>query len=337
MPDLKNVEIFGSGTWNGFKFVDEDLDQIVKNTNALMAKGELKPPVKLGHSEKQILDGQDDGNPALGRATGFRLAGDKIVCDLTGMPDLLFDSIEKERFTAVSVEMDHVKHFGWFITAVALLGADIPAVKTIADLQAFLTDSTMSGSGVNLQFSEPKINHSGVNMAEEEKTKPAVSVESAQELAEMKLKYSEAERRLKEMEQKEKDRSFSAQKDAILAPYRQDAKDGKLMPALVEELEKSLESQRNTFSDKLLIDADLARKVSLGYSESLKQAETASDKAGETPAVTPDVKIAQEIAKIRASAPTIRYEDAESMAQSANPDLFADYHRWTADVAAGRV
>jgi hypothetical protein len=333
MPDLKNVEIFGSGTWNGFKFVDEDLAQIVKNTNALMAKGELKPPVKLGHSEKQILDGQDDGNPALGRATGFRLAGDKIVCDLTGMPDLLFASIEKERFTTVSVEMDHVKHFGWFITAVALLGADLPAVKTIADLQAFLTDSTMSGSGATLQFSEPKINHSGVDMTEMNQA----AADTARENAELKQKFSDAERKLQEMTQRETERAFAEQKAAILGPYKDDAKAGKIMPAIVDELERSIDAQRQSFTGTIQISADLARRIATGYTEALQTGDSASDGDTQANDSTPDVRVSHEIAKIRAAAPNIDYLAAEKMAMDANPVLFREYHQWTVDIAEGRV
>jgi len=136
-----DAEVFSVGTWNGDKYNEQDLDNMVSNFNAL---GEaVKPPVKLGHNDKQTKDGQ----PAIGWVKAIKRVGGKLIATLTEVPEILYKAIKGGLYKRVSSEIYwNYKHSGnvykRVLGAVALLGADIPAVSNLEDLQAFLSQST---------------------------------------------------------------------------------------------------------------------------------------------------------------------------------------------------
>ena len=150
MATLRGVEIFAPGHWfpaNGPKEgVKLDLNY-VKRLAINTAKKGIKAILKLGHSTSQILKGQTDGDPALGIAENFRMQGDKIIADFIDVPEILFRAIKKKLFKSVSVEIRSDAN-GPFIERIAILGADLPAVESLKDLQAFFSqgmpDETMN-------------------------------------------------------------------------------------------------------------------------------------------------------------------------------------------------
>ncbi|GAH55276.1 unnamed protein product, partial [marine sediment metagenome] len=81
--ELKDVEVFGIGTWKGNKITGGDLDNIINGTNEIIDK--LKPRVKLGHNDKQELL-KKTGLPAGGWITKLKRAGDKILVDIKSPP-----------------------------------------------------------------------------------------------------------------------------------------------------------------------------------------------------------------------------------------------------------
>lgn len=363
MAELKSVEIFGVGTWNQFKFVQEDLAEIVKNTKALMTKGSLKPKLKLGHSETQILD-QSDGQPALGLAVNFQLKDDKITADFKNMPDILFESIEKTRFTSVSVEMDHIKEFGWFITAVSLLGADLPAVKTLDDLQAFLIDAIKDSSKVDtasLRFSEPHFTNpseiGGKKMTDAEKIALAEAQALVKKNAELEVaiagfkaseeanianaekaaKFAEIEKELEKFRAAETERSFNEKKEEVLKTYREDSKAGKLAPAIVDKVAAFLDGQKATFKDGdvLTLTPELALEVGKAYSDTLDKGESSHDQGDGDGGETPDIILERENAKLRAASPGMTWEQADEMVMLTQPKIYKDYFNWSNNIAQG--
>jgi len=144
-----DVEAFAAGTWNGDKYTVEDLQAMVANFQAL---GEtVKPPVKLGHNEKQLKDIMQDGQPALGWVKSLRCVKDKLIATLTQVPDLVYQAIRSGRYKRVSSEIywnykQGGKVFDKVFAGLALLGADIPAVSTLADLEAYLSQSMQNAS-----------------------------------------------------------------------------------------------------------------------------------------------------------------------------------------------
>jgi hypothetical protein len=139
MPTLRGVEIFEVGTHNGDTYTRADLDAMVEAST----KVGFRPPIKLGHSDKQELL-QQEGLPAAGWVTNLRRVGNKLVADLVDIPKKVFELIKKGLYDRVSAEIywDYVTKGGMkypkVLKAVALLGADIPAVTSLEALRKLL-------------------------------------------------------------------------------------------------------------------------------------------------------------------------------------------------------
>jgi len=143
------AEIFAVGTWNGETFTRADLEELARNFALL--RGQVKPPLKLGHDDKQTLLGQHDGDPALGWVEALRVAGDKLIATFAGVPALVVQAIKARRYRRVSAEIwfkvrQGKELLGKVLKAVALLGADLPAVTTLKDLDAYL--ASYDGAGL---------------------------------------------------------------------------------------------------------------------------------------------------------------------------------------------
>ena len=133
-----DAEIFSTGTWNGDKYSEQDLEDIIVNFNALADT--VKPPVKLGHAWKE-------GQPALGWVKSLKRAGNKLIATLSDVPQIVYEAIKAGRYKRVSSEIywnyksTAGKTFNYVLKAVALLGSDIPAVSDLKDLTAYLTQT----------------------------------------------------------------------------------------------------------------------------------------------------------------------------------------------------
>lgn len=330
--EMQSVEVFAVGTWNRFKFVEEDLQEIVNNTTALMTEGRLKAPIKLGHSNAQILKGQTDGDPSLGWITAIRKQGDKIVADFSGIPEILFNAIEQERYKQVSVELKHTENFGWFMTAVALLGSDLPAVRTLDDLQAFLSvpvellDNSADGTPAKLMFSEPSIIHNseikGI-MSEETKDLTVEFAQMQSELAQLK-KEKEA------LELQNKVAEFSSKKSEILAVYKKDIEAGKLMPAALDKIELSIDSQKQSFleGEEISFSAEFVHSLGEFYTSLNQKEQATGEKKVEMSA---DEALTQEVLKVVKNTGK-SFLEASEVVFSADQNLLEDYKNLTIEV-----
>lgn len=134
---LLGVEIFRVGDWNGDKFTEADLDEMVANFD----KVGFRPPVKLGHTNNP-----DDR--AFGFVDKIRRQGDKLLADLSDVPEKVVDLIREKAYDAVSSEIffnlkRNGETFRRALAGVALLGAQVPAVsglKPLSDALPFSTD-----------------------------------------------------------------------------------------------------------------------------------------------------------------------------------------------------
>jgi len=139
----------GSPTGGDF-YTDEDLARIAADTSALLASGELRIPVKLGHSKEQKLlraSGFTDGEmPAAGWVTNVRAEGNKLRGDLMRVPDKLADLIGSGAFRTRSVELRSITSQqgggtrGAVVSGLAWLGAKAPAVRSLDDVVALYSD-----------------------------------------------------------------------------------------------------------------------------------------------------------------------------------------------------
>lgn len=143
---IERVEIFSTGVHHGSETIDvseDDLSEMVASFEALGRENGFKPVLKLGHEDAQTFFGQKKGAPNLGFVEKIWKEGGKILANFSNVPDALVELIKQRRYNAVSIElMPEAKVggtvFSNVLTAVALLGAELPAVKGLADLAASL-------------------------------------------------------------------------------------------------------------------------------------------------------------------------------------------------------
>ncbi len=142
--DIK-VEVFSVGKWNGIDFDVSDLQLISAAFDKL--KENHKVPLKFGHNDDQPFT---DGQPALGWVDSLEVDGEKLVANMTDVPDVVFNAVQNKLYRHVSIELDFGvsykgDHYPFVLSGIALLGADIPAVNNIGDLTKYMArklDST---------------------------------------------------------------------------------------------------------------------------------------------------------------------------------------------------
>ena len=146
---VKGREIFATGTHNGMDFTEQDLDDIMTNFAALLP--DYRVPLKFGH------DADHDGEPAIGWVERVYREGSKLLADFSDVPTIVFEAIKKKLYRTISIELlfnvdDDGRKFNLILDAVALLGADRPAVGTLADLDKLLASRTKLSGGRRVSF-----------------------------------------------------------------------------------------------------------------------------------------------------------------------------------------
>src|SRR3990167_7077120 len=140
--DIPGVEIFAVGTHNGQKYTDADLDEIVRAFQELRngGNGGYSPPIKLDHNDGQpIFDDVPDGGPAFGWVDNLRRVGEKLVADFRAVPAKLKELIDAGAYRGRSAEIwwnleVDGKKYARALKAVALLGVNMPAVRSLKDI-----------------------------------------------------------------------------------------------------------------------------------------------------------------------------------------------------------
>jgi hypothetical protein len=148
--DLTGVELlstggpyFGTGSPDeGDHFDEKYLEELAANAEAL--KAEVQAPIKIGHSKGQRLLKNSglfvDEMPAAGWVENQRVAGGKLLGDLKKVPKKIADLINIGAFRKRSVELSKIKSQTddgkeyEVVSALALLGAKAPAVRTLNDI-----------------------------------------------------------------------------------------------------------------------------------------------------------------------------------------------------------
>jgi len=179
--DIKNVELFRTGRWNDIKtFTEADLDAMVESFTELTMAGRV--PLKFGHNEEQPFT---DGQPALGWVSRLWRDGEMLFADFTSMPRVVYDAVKAGLHKFVSVELlRDVAHggreFPWVLSAVALLGADIPAVSGLKDLQALaMSRRGALRSGARVTFTRDVSTNGGRKTMADDKEKVELSALTA--------------------------------------------------------------------------------------------------------------------------------------------------------------
>lgn len=150
LAELKDIEIFQAGTYRGKTYTEDDLTAMVKNFGELKEK--IKPTMVIGHSEDQKLL-QDSGLPAAGWMDEVKKVGSKLVASFKDVPKVVADLITKGAYKRISSEIyNNFEDKGLALRRVALLGGEIPEVKTLQDVAALYADT---GETTWICFNEP--------------------------------------------------------------------------------------------------------------------------------------------------------------------------------------
>jgi hypothetical protein len=249
------AEIFSVGKWNNDDYTLEDLHDMARNFNLL--SDEVKPPVKLGHSDEGLNKiVVQDGQPAYGWVKGLKVVGQKLVAMFAGVPDVLMKAIKAGRYKRVSSEIywnykkgDNV--FKRVLGAVAFLGADAPAVTNLADLEALLTQST--GANIAAGSFERKAAYSfssedGEHIKEEER-RETMTVEE-KELADAKAENTRLSAALDAVTQA----NLVIKKNAAASSVREyceaQVKKGLMAPSTRDSIMKGIKEDKYAYSEQ---------------------------------------------------------------------------------------
>jgi hypothetical protein len=247
---LKNVEVFRVGKWNGGTFTLEDLKGMAEAFAE--TKSAVMPFLKLGHGNSQDIL-KSDGLPAAGWVDDLRLVNDTLVADFSGIPAKVYDLLERGAYRARSIEIwRDVKIAGkthkWLMTAVAFLGAELPAVDGLNDILNLFA----ANGGEALTFEaagEPlRINLGGDDVPEGKKmdieTLKAALAVSENKLVEANAKAETFEKAAKDGEQA----VIAAKAETAKAIGERDAAQAQV----AEFAKKATEAEVNTELDKLV-------------------------------------------------------------------------------------
>lgn len=251
MSNELDVEILAIGTWNNTKITMDDLKSIEIAFNRLGEQ--LRVPLKFGHNEEQPMT---DGQPSLGWVSEVWISGKKLMAKFTDIPDLVFKSIEKKLYRNVSVELlfgvEHKEdYYSAVLSGVALLGADIPAVNTLADLQAYMSNDLHFDKQAAFSTTPGNLKKEDSKMSKELEEKlakaeaEAAKFKAEKEVSDNKLAAFKAEQEAKEKARLDDERKakFASDKTAFASQLDQLVKDHVMTPAQREELTKNIDSQ----------------------------------------------------------------------------------------------
>lgn len=222
--DISNVEIFKVGTWNGEKVTEKDLDDLVSSFKAIGNR--IKPFVKLGHNKEQNLL-QKDGLPAAGWVTNLKRKGETLFADLKSVPKKIKDLIDRKAYGRKSAEIywnlnEGGRNYRRVLKAVALLGADTPAVTSLDDF-------------INL-YNENDLNFEKVKNYDEyqedimSEVKDIPTVDYAFEMNKLENRIAEIQKENEDLKAEIAEKEYQKKYSEVENYLNNQIKDGKILP-----------------------------------------------------------------------------------------------------------
>lgn len=326
-----DVEIAAAGRWNSasagwVEITREHLQGIAAAFNEL--RSTVKPMIKLGHNNKQPLIKGSDGHPALGWADNVKVVGNKLVATFKDVPDILYDAIQAKRYSRVSVELDRNvkvsgKKYDFVLTAVGLLGADIPAINTLADLQTYMSSDKLDGEHLvftdfekERTMSDKELETITARLTKLETEVKETNDENVELTAQVKSLTEERDALKADAEERSNTESlaaFTASVDALV-------KDGVMLPAQRDEMIKLYSPESADLLTKQVAVFSVGKKAGPSSDEQGTNF-TNDDGSGDK---SPDVQVV-ELARKRANADKIEFSAAVAIVLSENTDLAKAY------------
>ncbi len=337
-----DAEIFSTGLWNGERFTRRDLHQIARNFRRL--RRQLQPPLKFGHDEGQTLLGQSDGDPALGWVEQLWVRGDRLLARFAGVPRVVLEAIRAGRYRRVSAELyfnvrQGGRRLGKALKAVALLGADLPAVTNLNDLTAYLasavaaTAPALAATPVRV-FSVPvQGGRIDIPIEETSMSEPETGPELQAELAELRAYKERQEAHRSEERQRRHSEAFRSTLESAAAFCAAQVSAGRLSPYLHERLLRELDAQAHTFAEgqPLRVSFDWVRRFIEATPPTLPVGELAYV-PGEEAAVSAEGNPSVILARLAANAMAelnLSYGEASAYVLRTQPELARKYRDFT--------
>jgi len=259
---IKDVPIFAVGTHNGKAYTEADLDLMVTNSKTL--KGQVIPPLKLGHKGQKIIKTQ--GMPAAGWMEGLRREGKLLLATFKQVPKRIAQLIKDGAWKRPSAEIyknfkdSAGKQYGLVVAAVALLGADPPAVKGLPAWDSLpeiekLYNSSLDANDlivVELEFNEGEIQITDGQEGSEDSVSAGTSIEDRMKTMETTLatQKTEHDTQMATMQLEVDAAQASARKSSMEAFLEKAKKDGKLTPAVEKKVLRLAEILATASPDK---------------------------------------------------------------------------------------
>jgi hypothetical protein len=342
---IDGVEIFAVGRWKGNKTVDvtpADLDAMVNSFNELNAVTEgFRPPLKLGHTEQQKFWGGKSGMPALGFVEKIWRVGDKILANFIDMPDALIDMVKRRLYNTVSIEMySSIEHagrkFSNVLSAVALLGAELPAVKGLQELSAVLFEG--AAPELKLEFSEKismftqeqvdSLIKAAVDKAVAEfQAKQADALKALNaEVADLKTKFEDATKGKVTAETALSTFKADAEAKAIVAVVDKAVEDGKILPKQKDDviaMATALGGNKIKMGNDEKSGVDIVTAFIDGLPKKVEFGERGKGNDGKVTAASD--KLAKAVAAKMSADPKLAYDTAVRVVLAEDADLKAAY------------
>lgn len=347
MPESKTdghrveAEIFSVGEWNGERFSRRDLEEIARNFETM--KDRLRPPLKFGHDENQTLLNQSDGDPSLGWVDALRVRGEKLLATFSGVPTVVYEAIRKGLYQRVSAELyfnvrQNGKKLGKVLKAVALLGADLPAVTNLRELGAYLAigQPASLGAASVRSFSWPAHQQTITPIPPEESPMPDQEIpeEVQAEMAELRAyrEHSEAERET--AVQQRKSEAFRSIRDNAVSFCDGQVREGRLSPNQRHLLVREIEGNTREFSAgaPLRVSFSWVRKFISESAKALPEGEIGFSQSGAPPEGHTDENPSQTLARQAANKMNelnLSYTEASEYVLRTEPALAQAYREFT--------
>lgn len=301
------AEIFAVGKWNGTDVTRDMLVELANNFSRLSDIVDV--PLKFGHNDEQPMT---DGQPALGWVSKVWVEGEKLLAKFTDIPEIVYNAIEKKQYKNVSIEaLFDVEHkgikYGTVLTAVALLGVDMPAVNTLKDLTTYMTNKNLAFSS-HATFSKKPSNinsekHMGMSPEEQaefdamKKSLSEVTKTMADDRAKFTTKQAELEAENKALKEEKEATTFAREKQDVENDLETLVKENKITPAQRDSLTKQFTAE--TAAQVKFTIATLKENTAMGNSD--QQGREDKDNGTDDSGMTPDEKVTVEALKFQAN------------------------------------
>ena len=344
-----SMEIMAPGTWNGLPFSTDRLKKIVDNFKKLLNNHSV--PLKIGHDdEEDQLKSKSATQHALGWASDVWVtSAGKLMAKFTDVPDVVYNAITKKLYRKVSVELDMDVQYkgedlGDVLSGVALLGAEIPAVNTIEDLQAFMSaeSGTIAGA-TRAVFAtietgyKPKQEETDMDLKELQDQVARLSAQLADtagkqdalvtENAQLKAEKAEFARKEKERADAEKAEKVKLARSTVTNVLEEAVKQQILTPAQRDDYRKMFNVDDDEAVTK--IDVEMFKRAIGGTKKFSVGQETAHSSGGEgmddDPGMTVQERVDTEVQKVMSTENVKDYAVAMNRVFSRNRKLALEY------------